>query len=245
MTRTRRVRSFNNEATHLETELDKSLGRMGIEHVDLFYVHRRQPDIPIEEVAGSLGRLVEKGKIKQIGFSEIAPSSLRRAHAVFPVGAVQSEYSLSSRAPELGLVQACAELGTTLVAFSPVGRTLLTDRPLTFEVAQGLEFLKGNPRFLSPNYEANIAATEDFRAYAADHNIASASLAIAWLLAQGDHILPIPGTRSVAHLHELAAARAITVTQQMQQEIEAILPVGWAHGDRYSQAQWVGPERYC
>lgn len=239
------VRSFNNEASHLESELDKSLVRMGIEHVDLFYVHRRQPDIPIEEVAGSLGRLVQKGKIKQIGFSEIAPSSLRRAHAVFPVGAVQSEYSLSTRSPEMGLVQACAELGTTLVAFSPVGRTLLTDRPLTFEAAQGLDFLRGNPRFLSPNYEANIATSAGFRAYAADNNVASASLAIAWLLAQGDHILPIPGTRSVAHLNELAAARNIVVTEQMKAEIEAILPVGWAHGDRYSQAQWVGPERYC
>ena len=192
------VRSFNNEASHLESELDKSLVRMGIEHVDLFYVHRRQSDIPIEEVAGSLGRLVQ-GKIKQIGFSEIAPSSLRRAHAVFPVGAVQSEYSLSTRAPEMGLVQACAELGTTLVAFSPVGRTLLTDRPLTFEAAQGLDFLKRYPRFLSPNYEANIAISAGFRAYAADNNVASASLAVAWLLAQGDHILPIPA-RGLLHI---------------------------------------------
>ena len=239
------ARSFNNEATHLEAELDKSLGRMGIDHVDLFYVHRRQEDIPIEEVAGSLGRLVEKGKIKQIGFSEIAPSSLRRAHAVYPVGAVQSEYSLSTRAPEMGLLQSCAELGTTFVAFSPVGRTLLTDRPLSLKAAQGLDFLRGNPRFLSPKSEANIAATEDFRAYAADHNMAAASLAIAWVLAQGEHILPIPGTRSVGHLNELAAARDIAVTEQMKTEIEAILPVGWAHGDRYSQAQWVGPERYC
>jgi aryl-alcohol dehydrogenase-like predicted oxidoreductase len=239
------ARSFNNEAAHLEKELDKSLARMGIDHVDLFYVHRRQPDIPIEEVAGTLGRFVEKGKIKQIGFSEIAPSSLRRAHAVFPVGAVQSEYSLSTRAPEMGLLQACAELGATLVAFSPVGRTLLTDRPLSLMSAQGLDFLKANPRFLSPNYEANISITAGFRAYAADHNVASASLAIAWLLAQGDHILPIPGTRSVTHLNELAAARDLNVTHQMLLEIEAILPVGWAHGDRYSQAQWVGPERYC
>ena len=239
------VRFFNNEAAYLEAELDKSLNRMGVEHVDLFYIHRRQPDIPIEEVAGSLGRLVEKGKIKHIGFSEIAPSSLRRAHAVYPVGAVQSEYSLSTRAPEMGLVQSCAELGITLVAFSPVGRTLLTDRPLSFEAAQRLDFLKGNPRFLSPNYEANIAATEGFRSYAADHNLAAASLAIAWLLAQGEHILPIPGTRSVAHLNELAAARDIAVTEQMKIEIEAILPVGWAHVDRYSQAQWIGPERYC
>ena len=131
------------------------------------------------------------------------------------------------------------------MAFSPVGRTLLTDRPLSFKAAQDLDFLRGNPRFLSPNYEANIAATEDFRAYAADHNMAAASLAIAWVLAQGEHILPIPGTRSVGHLNELAAARDITVTEQMKTEIEAILPVGWAHGDRYSQAQWVGPERYC
>ena len=180
-----------------------------------------------------------------MAFQEIAPSSLRRAHAVFPVGAVQSEYSLSTRAPEMGLVQACRELETTLVAFSPVGRTLLTDRPLSLEAAQELDFLKGNPRFLSPNYEANIAATSNFRNYAADHSVATASLAIAWLLAQGGHILPIPGTRSVAHLNELAAARHITVTKQMQAEIEAILPVGWAHGDRYSEAQWIGPERYC
>lgn len=239
------ARSFNNSAEHLEAELDKSLARLGVEHVDLFYVHRRQPEVPIEEVAGTLGRLVEKGKIKAIGFSEIAPSSLRRAHAVHPVAAVQSEYSLSTRAPELGLSQACAELGTTLVAFSPVGRTLLTDRPLSFEVAQGLDFLKGNPRFLQPNYDANIALTAPFRAYAADHKVAAASLAIAWLLAQGEHILPIPGTRSLTHLNELAAARDITVTQQMRVEIEQLLPVGWAHGDRYSQAQWVGPERYC
>ena len=238
-------RFFNNEAAHLEAELDKSLGRLGVDQVDLFYIHRRQQDIPIEEVAGTLGRLVQKGKIKQIGFSEIAPSSLRRAHTEFPVGAVQSEYSLSTRAPEMGLLQSCAELGITLVAFSPVGRTLLTDMPLSIEDAQGLDFLRGNPRFLSPNYEANIAATDGFRAYAASHNVATASLAIAWLLAQGEHVLPIPGTRSVAHLNELAAAREITVTKQMRSEIEAILPVGWAHGDRYSQAQWVGPERYC
>ena len=239
------ARSFNNSAEHLETELDKSLARMGVDHVDLFYVHRRQPELSIEDVAGTLGRLVEKGKIKAIGFSEIAPSSLRRADKVHHVAAVQSEYSLSTRAPELGLSQTCAELGTTLVAFSPVGRTLLTDRPLSFEAAQGLDFLKGNPRFLQPNYDANIALTAPFRAYAADHGWAAASLAIAWLLAQGEHILPIPGTRSVEHLNELAAARDITLTDQMLAEIEQILPVGWAHGDRYSQAQWIGPERYC
>lgn len=239
------ARSFNNSAEHLEAELDKSLGRLGVDCVDLFYVHRRQPEVPIEDVAGSLGRLVQKGKVRQIGFSEIAPSSLRRAHGVHPVAAVQSEYSLSTRSPELGLVQTCAELGTTLVAFSPVGRSLLTDRPFSFEIVQELEFMKGNPRFQQPNYDVNIATTDAFRAHAADHGFAAASLAIAWLLAQGTHVLPIPGTRSVAHLTELAAAREIKVSAQMLAEIEQILPVGWAYGDRYSQAQWIGPERYC
>lgn len=239
------TRGFNNAGAYLESELDKSLVRLGIESIDLFYVHRRQPEIPIEEVTGALARLVEKGKIRHIGFSEIAPSSLRRAATVHHIAAVQSEYSLSTRAPELGLVQSCAELGTCLVAFSPVGRTLLTDTPLSFNQAQTLDFLKMNPRFMSPHYDANIAATDSLRSYARDHGVATASLSIAWLLAKGEHILPIPGTRSVPHLKELAAGMDIELTKPMIAEIEAFLPVGWAHGDRYSAAQWVGPERYC
>ena len=239
------TRGFDNSAEHLEAELDKSLARMGIDCVDLFYVHRRQPEIPIEEVAGSLGRLVEKGKTKSIGFSEIAPSSLRRAHSAYPVAAVQSEYSLSTRSVEMGLMQACAELGTTLVAFSPVGRTFLTDTPMDFERAQQSDFLKGNPRFLEPNISANLKITDKLRAYASDQGVATASLAIAWLLAQGQQVLPIPGTRSVAHLKELVKGTEITLTAQMEKEILDILPVGWAHGDRYSVAQWIGPERYC
>jgi aryl-alcohol dehydrogenase-like predicted oxidoreductase len=230
---------------HLEEELDKSLARMGVDCVDLFYVHRRQQEIPIEEVAGSLGKLVEKGKIKSFGFSEIAPSSLRRAHAVHPVAAVQSEYSLSTRNVEMGMLQACAELGTTLVAFSPVGRTFLTDTPMDYERAQTSDFLKGNPRFLEPNITANLAITDKFRAYAGDHGLPTASLAIAWLLAQGEQVLPIPGTRSVEHLKELVKGCEIELTAQMSQEIAELLPIGWAHGDRYSAAQWIGPERYC
>jgi aryl-alcohol dehydrogenase-like predicted oxidoreductase len=239
------TRGFNNEAVHLEEELDKSLARMGVDCVDLFYVHRRQQEIPIEEVAGSLGKLVEKGKIKSFGFSEIAPSSLRRAHAVHPVAAVQSEYSLSTRNVEMGMLQACAELGTTLVAFSPVGRTFLTDTPMDYERAQTSDFLKGNPRFLEPNITANLAITDKFRAYAGDYGLPTASLAIAWLLAQGEQVLPIPGTRSVEHLKELVKGCEIELTAQMSQEIEDLLPIGWAHGDRYSAAQWIGPERYC
>ena len=238
-------RCYRNDLEHLEAELDQSLARMGIDAVDLMYIHRREAEMPIEDATGALARLVEKGKAKSIGFSEIAPSSLRRAAAVHPIAAVQSEYSLSTRAPELGLVQTCAELGTALVAFSPVGRSLLTDTPIAADVVPTLPFLSTNPRFLAPNYAANIAATDPFRALAADMGEPAAALAIAWVLHKGDHIIPIPGTRSVAHFKELVRGTKITLTDSDMTRIEETLPVGWAHGDRYSQAQWVGPERYC
>ena len=238
-------RVFNNEAGYLEEQLDLSLKRMGLEQIDLFYIHRRQSEIPIEEVAGSLVKLIEKGKIKSFGFSEIAPSSLRRAARIHPVAAVQSEYSLSTRAPELGLVQSCTELGTSLVAFSPVGRTFLTDRPRAQAECMELPFLKVNPRFQQPAYDENMVYVEAFQAYAADMGVAAASLAIAWVLAQANHIIAIPGTRKPEHLDELAAARDIDITDTICAELEQILPVGWAHGDRYSDTQWVGPERYC
>ncbi|MFW2541411.1 aldo/keto reductase [Primorskyibacter sp. 2E107] len=238
-------RCFDNSAGHLEAMLDASLQRLGIDCVDLYYVHRREADRPIEEVAETMGRLVAKGKCRQIGFSEIAPASLRRAHAVHPVAAVQSEYSLATRFPELGLVQTCAELGTTLVAFSPVCRSLLTDTPLAAEIIPTLPFLKSAPRFQEPNLSANLALTEPFRKLAADMGLPAAGLAIAWVLAQGDHMLPIPGTRSVAHFEQLVQGANTTLSAEDLQRIDAILPVGWAHGDRYTDAQWIGPERYC
>lgn len=236
---------FDNSAAHLEAELDGSLKRLGVEAVDLYYVHRRDPAVPIEDVAETLGRLVASGKTKAIGFSEIAPTSLRRAHAVHPVAAVQSEYSLSTRSPEMGLVQTCAELGTTLVAFSPVGRSFLTDSPLSHAAVQDLPFLVNNPRFMEPDYSLNIAAVAPFQALAADMGLSAAGLAIAWVLAQGDHVLPIPGTRSVTHFAQLLEAANRTLNPDDLAAIERVLPIGWAHGDRYSAVQWNGPERYC
>jgi len=237
-------RGFNNEGAYLEKELDKSLKRLGVDCVDLFYVHRRDSNIEIEEVTDSLSRLVQKGKTKSIGFSEIAPSSLRRASKIHHIAAIQSEYSLSTRAPEMGLLQACNELGTALVAFSPVGRTFLTDKPLSYDFSQSLDFTKVNPRFNKPNYDHNIRITDKFRNYAKDIGVASATLSIAWLLSNDDHIIPIPGTRSVEHLKELVAAIEFDMTDKIKNEIENILPLGWAYGDRYSDAQWIGPERY-
>ena len=237
-------RGFNNEGEYLEKELDKSLKRLGVEYVDLFYVHRRDIRIEIEEVTESLAQLVKKGKTKTIGFSEIAPSSLRRASKIHHIAAVQSEYSLSTRAPEMGLLQTCKELETALVAFSPVGRTFLTDNPLSYNFAQSLDFTKVNPRFNHPNYDHNILITDKFRNYAKDLGVASATLSISWLLSQGEHVIPIPGTRSVEHLKELAAGMEFDMTDKIKSEIEDILPLGWAYGDRYSEAQWIGPERY-
>lgn len=239
-------RRNSNDPDHLQQVLDGSLKRLGVDAIDLYYVHRRDPKYEIEEVTETLAGFIAAGKVKAIGFSEIAPSSLRRAHAVHPIAAVQSEYSLSTRAPELGLVQTCAELGTSLVAFSPVGRALLTDRPHHDpEAIAKLDFLKVNPRFIEPNLSANLAYNAKFRELAADMGIAAATLAIAWLVHQGEQILPIPGTRHVAHLTELAAGGSLDLRKEDIARIEEVLPVGWAHGDRYSVPQWAGPERYC
>jgi len=237
-------RGFDNSREHLEAELDASLKKLGVDCVDLFYVHRRDQSIPIEEVADTLAGFVAAGKTHSIGFSEIAPSTLRRAAAVHPVAAVQSEYSLSTRAPELGLVQTCEALGTSLVAFSPVGRALLTDRPPSPETIAGSAFLKVNPRFQEPNLTANLQITEGLRKLAREMDTTAATLAVAWLLWRSPAVIAIPGTRSVAHLKELAAGGALRLSDAEAAQIEAVLPLGWAHGDRYADAQWIGPERF-
>ncbi len=238
-------RRINNDPDHLEESLNASLERLGVDHVDLFYVHRYDTAHSPEDVAGTLKRLIDSGKTRAVGFSEIAPSTLRRASTECPIAAVQSEYSLSTRAAELGLTQTCAELGTTLVAFSPVGRAYLTDTPFSLEKAQSMAFTANNPRFVEPNYSYNIAQTDKFRALAADMGEPTAALAIAWLIARGAHVLPIPGTKNTAHLAELVRGAEIDLTDEDLARIDKVLPVGWAYGDRYTVAQWSGPERYC
>ncbi len=238
-------RRFNNDPDYLSACLDASLTRLGVDHVDLFYVHRYDRAHSPEDLGGTLKALIDSGKTRAVGLSEIAPSTLRRVSTECPVAAVQSEYSLSTRLPELGLVQSCAELDTTLVAFSPVGRAFLTDAPFSYERGQSMAFTKNNPRFMEPNYSANIAATDRFRALATEMGWPAAALAIAWLIAQGDHVLPIPGTKNLNHLSELIKGTEIELSADDLARIEAVLPVGWAHGDRYTEAQWEGPERYC
>jgi aryl-alcohol dehydrogenase-like predicted oxidoreductase len=225
--------------------LEGSLQRLGVDFVDLYYVHRRDQTIPIEDVAGTLARFKEEGKIGGVGFSEISPASLTRAAAVHPIMAVQSEYSLWTRLPELGMLQECARQGAAFVAFSPVARGMFAEiMPDPADFPDG-DFRKNNPRFLGANFEHNARLIGGFNDWARSRGWSPAAVALAWILHQGDHIIPIPGTRSPEHLLEDAAGADIDLSAGDLAEIEALLPVGFAHGDRYNDAQNKGPERYC
>lgn len=235
----------DNSEPYLRRSLEGSLGRLGVDSVALYYVHRRDWSIPIEQVTETLEKFREEGLIGAFGYSEISPASLRLAASVAHVAAVQNEYSLWTRLPELGLIQACAELGTAFVPFSPLGRGILGDTDLDPAVFAETDFRKANPRFIGRNFTRNMDYVRRLRAFAHARGWSTAAAAIAWTLDQGEHLIPIPGTRSAAHLKEWAEADRIAFTSEDRAEIGRILPPGWAMGDRYSYAQLVGIERYC
>ncbi|THD85102.1 aldo/keto reductase [Aliigemmobacter aestuarii] len=238
-------RGVDNAPAYLRAELEGSLRRLGVDHVALFYLHRHEQTRPIEEVAETMGRLIDEGKIGGWGLSEIAPYTLRRAHAVTPVTAVQNEYSLWSRQADLGMIRTCAELGVAFVPFSPLARGALgVTMPDPALMAPG-EFRLKIPRFLPENWPLNRAILEGFRAYAADRGVTPPALALAWVLDQGEHLIPIPGTRTAAHLADWAGAAEITLTDEDRAAIDRLLPAGWAYGDRYSDDQASTVERYC
>lgn len=238
-------RGISNERGFLRECLESSLQRLGVDHVDLYYIHRRDQSIPIEDVTGTLAEFVKEGKIGGIGYSEISPASLERAAAVHPIAAVQSEYSLWSRLPELGMLQACQRLGTAFVAFSPVARGVLSDVTLDPAKFPDDDFRKPMPRFQSGAFERNMKRVEAFRAFAASRGWRTSALAIAWVLHQGPHIIPIPGTRTAEHMAMDAAAADIHLSTDDLAEINRILPPGWAEGNRYSVAQQESSELYC
>lgn len=237
-------RRFCNEADYIRAELDASLERLNRDRVELFYIHRREQERPVEEVAETMGQLIEEGLIGGWGLSEVAPSTIRRAHQVVPLCAVQNEYSLWSRQPELGVIQTCEELEITFVPFSPLARGVLGDKILDLSNFEDHDFRRTNPRFVEPNWSANCKRVARFRRYAKDRGVTTSALALAWVLHQGDHLIPIPGTRTTKHLADWADAATIGLSEDDLWEIEQILPVGWAYGDRYSDAQIIGVERY-
>ncbi|MEM1378797.1 MAG: aldo/keto reductase [Pseudomonadota bacterium] len=238
-------RDFSNDASYLRAELEASLKRLGTDHVELFYIHRRDPRVPVEDLMGSLVKLIEEGKIGAIGLSECQPATLERASKIHPVAAVQSEYSLQTRLPEIGMLQMCEKLGTTFVSFSPVGRGLLTDTDPDRSTFPDVDFRKSNPRFLEPNLSANLSKVEALREVAREKGVATSTLAIAWTFAKAPNSISIPGTRSAAHLAEDAKAADLELTPDDLTTIEGIMPAGWCHGARYSYAQAYGVEDYC
>jgi len=237
-------RLIDNSPEHLVASLDASLKRLGVEKIDLYYLHRLSTEIPVEETVAAMAKQVAAGKIGAIGLSEVAPDTVRRAHAVHPIAAVQSEYSLWSRGPELGLIDVCREISATLVAFSPLGRGYFGGELSDLESMPPSEFRRVNPRFQPLNWERNLVWLKRFLRLAAEWNMAPATVALAWVLAKAPHIVPIPGTRMLAHLEQDAAAGNIELSAAQMAEIERILPAGFAAGERYNAAQWINVERY-
>ncbi len=239
------VRHFNNKRDYVRQAVEGSLERLRTDCIDLYYLHRRDQEVQIETAMETMAELVAEGLIKGIGLSEVAPYTLQRAAAIHHVTAVQSEYSLWTRLAELGLIQTCERLGTTLVAFSPLGRGIFSDTPVDPNAFHKHDFRIANPRFTAEHFPANAAKIEQFHIWCASKGWTVPAVAVAWGLGRSQSIVSIPGTRSGAHLEELVAAESISLSPADIAEIEEILPVGWAHGPRYSDAQSVGPENYC
>ncbi|WP_420859973.1 aldo/keto reductase [Marivivens marinus] len=239
------ARPTNNDPAYLRAELEGSLSRLGVDRVDLYYVHRRDPSVPLEDTIGGLANLVAEGKIGGYGLSEVAPHTIRAAHAIHPCLAVQSEYSLWTRLPELGVLQTCETLGISLVAFAPLARGML-GRVAPDPATMGENDLRRDiPRFSPANYPANLAHIQRFRTLAKEMGQTPSALALAWLLSRSDRVIPIPGTRTAEHLSDWADADRINLSAEDMARIESVLPAGFAHGDRYSEDQWKSVERYC
>jgi aryl-alcohol dehydrogenase-like predicted oxidoreductase len=212
---------------------EASLERLGTDYIDLYYQHRVDPAVPIEETVGAMAELVREGKVRFLGLSEASPETLRRAHAVHPIAALQSEYSLWTRDPEEGVLATCRELGVGFVAYSPLGRGFLTGAIGSPAALDEKDWRRGNPRFSGENFEKNRALVEPLRALAAEKGCTPAQLALAWVLARGRDIVPIPGTKRRRWLEENAGAAAVTFSAGDLARLDAALPKGAAAGERY------------
>ncbi|MFG3028983.1 aldo/keto reductase [Streptomyces sp. NPDC048253] len=232
--------NLDSSAANIRTAVEGSLRRLGTDHVDLYYQHRVDPDVPIEETAGAVGELIAEGKIRAFGLSEAGPETIRRANAVTPVTAVQSEYSLFTRDPEARVLPTLRELGIGFVPFAPLGRGFLTGAIRSTDDFAEDDFRRDNPRFTGDNFQHNLRLADEVQAVAAEADATPAQVAIAWLLAQGDDIAPIPGTKRVHRLEENTASDALRLTPAQLERLTSLPP---AAGATHTEAQLKMLER--
>jgi aryl-alcohol dehydrogenase-like predicted oxidoreductase len=232
---------LDGSAEHVRASIDGSLQRLGTDHVDLYYQHRVDPEVPIEETVGAMAELVEQGKVRHIGLSEAAPETLRRAHAVHPITALQTEYSLWTRDPEAEIIPTCRELGIGFVPYSPLGRGFLSGRFKSPDDLDEGDFRRHGPRFSGENLEANLKLAAKVEEIATEKGITPAQLALAWVLAQGEDLVPIPGTKRRKYLEENAGAVEVELTEDDLARIDAELPD--VAGARYDEAGMASVNR--
>ena len=228
------ARRIDTSPAYVAQACDASLKRLGVETIDLYYAHRLNPDIPVEETVGAMADLVKAGKVRALGLSEVSATTLRRVHAIHPIAAVQSEYSLWTRDMEDAVLPACRELGISLVAYAPLGRGMLTGAVSSPDQFAEHDFRRVAPRFAGENFDRNLALVEQVKALAARTGCTPGQVALAWLLAQGSEILPIPGTKRIKYLEENVAAAAVTLSEAEVKALSDALPPGAAAGDRYT-----------
>jgi aryl-alcohol dehydrogenase-like predicted oxidoreductase len=228
------ARGINGRPEYVKASCDASLARLGVDVIDLYYQHRVDPQTPIEETVGAMAELVKAGKVRYLGLSEAGPETLRRAHATHPIAALQTEYSLWSRDPEDGILATCRELGIGFVAYSPLGRGFLTGEIRTPDDLSADDYRRHNPRFQGENFTKNLALVDAVGALAKAKGVTPAQLALAWVLAQGDDIVPIPGTRKIKRLEENAAALTVNLTVDDLARLDALAPKDVAAGTRYA-----------
>jgi aryl-alcohol dehydrogenase-like predicted oxidoreductase len=227
---------INGRPEYVHAACDASLRRLGVEHIDLYYQHRVDPDVPIEETVGAMGELVRAGKVRYLGLSEAAPATIRRAHAAHPITALQTEYSLWSRDPEAGILPAVRELGIGFVAYSPLGRGFFSGRFRADGDIPEADYRRHSPRFQGDNLAHNLALFASVEKIAAAHGITPSQVALAWVLGQGDDIVPIPGTKRRSYLEENAAAAEIRLSDDDLRQLGEAIPRGAAAGERYPAA---------
>src|SRR4051794_15475236 len=231
---------FDSSPANIRTAVEGSLQRLRTDHIDLYYQHRVDPDTPIEDTVGALAELVTEGKVRHIGLSEAGPETIRRAHAVHPIAALQTEYSLWSRDPEAELLPLLRELGIGFVPYSPLGHGFLTGTIRSPAELADDDWRKTNPRFTPGNFEQNLPIVDEVQAVASELDASPAQVALAWLLAQGDDIAPIPGTKRVTRVEENTAADAIELSAQQIQRLDDLTP---ATGERHDEANMSVVER--